>query len=279
MVPAHDPPTPPVPWVTLEAWHILRSRLRLLVCDEGEGIAPALELAKPLVDALDGILTVLGVAPTRAGRDAREALIERAAAAGWTSPRSACGAATRRADRARGARGAIRLRDRRRWRYRSASRCAAPNLSDELLPRIATPLLLVRGRPRRFERILICTAVGEPGKADIRAGGWLARRLNATVTLLHVMTPGRTMPALVHGHLTRGVATLRELEVQGRPSLREAATPLEGVLAELRHEPYDLIVTGAPPPFARAATRGVAITPMIMRQAGCSILVVPAGTW
>ena len=39
------------------------------------------------------------------------------------------------------------------------------------------PLIAARGRPRKLERILICTAIGEPGKADVRAGGWLARRL------------------------------------------------------------------------------------------------------
>jgi len=282
VVPAHDPPTPPAPWVTLEAWHILRQPTpRLLVCDEGEGIAPALELAKPLVDALDAIATVLGVSPDARRQDAlREALTERAAAAGLAQP----AIRVRRGDLAE----QIALEEREApydfvivGAGDSDPRPALrhTNLYEELLPRIKTPLLLVRGRPRRFERILICTAVGEPGKADIRAGGWLARRLNATVTLLHVTISGRTMPALVHAHLTRGVATLRELEVKGRPSLREAATPLEGILAELRSEPYDLVVTGAPPPLARTPIRSVSITQAIVRRAGCSILVVPAGTW
>ncbi|HEY2797557.1 MAG TPA: ATP-binding cassette domain-containing protein [Thermoanaerobaculia bacterium] len=282
VVPAHDPPTPPVPWVTLEAWHILRQPTpRLLVCDEGEGIAPALELAKPLVDALDAIPTVLGVSPDARRQDAlREALAERATAAGLEQP----AIRVRRGDLAE----QIALEEREApydfvivGAGDSDPRPALrrTNLSDELLPRITTPLLLVRGRPRRLERILICTAVGEPGKADIRAGGWLARRLNATVTLLHVTIPGRTMPALVHAHLTRGVATLRELEVKGKASLREAATPLEGILAELRSEPYDLVVTGAPPPFARVPIRGFSVTQSIVSQAGCSILVVPTGTW
>ncbi|HEY4229964.1 MAG TPA: ATP-binding cassette domain-containing protein [Thermoanaerobaculia bacterium] len=282
VVAAHDPPTPPAPWVTLEAWHILRQPTpRLLVCDEGEGIAPALELAKPLVDALDAIATVLGVSPDARRQDAlREALTERATAAGLAQPTIR----VRRGDLAE----QIVLEEREApydfvivGAGDSDPRPALrhTNLFDELLPRITTPLLLVRGRPRRLERILICTAVGEPGKADIRAGGWLARRLNATVTLLHVTIPNRTMPALVQAHLTRGVATLRELEVKGRPLLREAATPLEGILAELRSEPYDLVVTGTPPPFARTPIRGASITQTIVRRAGCSILVVPAGTW
>jgi nucleotide-binding universal stress UspA family protein len=153
------------------------------------------------------------------------------------------------------------------------------DIAEELLPRIATSLLLVRGRPRRLERILVCTAVGEPGKGDVRAGGWLARRLGATVTLLHVTVPGRTMPSLIQSHLQRGIATLRELEVTSRSSIREEATPLEGILAELQETPYDLVVIGAPPQFARAPLRGIPITRQVIRAAGCSILVVPAGTW
>jgi sulfate transport system ATP-binding protein len=282
VVPAHDAPPPAKPWVTLEAWHILRQPTpRLLVCDEGEGIAPALELAKTLVDALDAIPSVLGVAEDSRGQDRlREALAARVAQAGLPGA-------------------VIRVRRGNLVEQIASEEREAPydfvivgagdldprpgrrraNIADELLARIATPLLLVRGRPRRPERILICTAVGEPGKADVRAGGWLARRLNATVTLLHVTVPGRTTPPSVQAHLQRGVATLRELEVTSRSSTRDAATPLEGILAELREEPYDLVVIGTPPRGARAPVRGGGVARQVVRQAGCSILVVPAGTW
>jgi sulfate transport system ATP-binding protein len=282
VVPAHDAPPPAKPWVTLEAWHILRQPTpRLLVCDEGEGIAPALELAKQLVEALDAIPTVLGVAADSRGQDRlREALTARAAQAGLEGATIR----VRRGD----AIAQIALEEReapydfimagagdldpRQNRRRTS-------FAEELLPRIATSLLLVRGRPRRPERILICTAVGEPGKADVRAGGWLARRLGASVTLLHVTVPNRTAASLARSHLQRGIATLRELEVTSNASIREAETPLEGILAELRSEPYDLVVIGAPPPFARAPLRSIPVTQQVLRQAGCSILVVPAGTW
>ncbi|MEP6994871.1 MAG: ABC transporter ATP-binding protein, partial [Acidobacteriota bacterium] len=84
VVPAHDPAPPAKPWVTLEAWHILRQPTpRLLVCDDGEGIAPALDLAKPLVEALDAIPMILGVAADSREQDRlREALAQRAAAVG-----------------------------------------------------------------------------------------------------------------------------------------------------------------------------------------------------
>ncbi|MEP6995971.1 MAG: universal stress protein, partial [Acidobacteriota bacterium] len=153
------------------------------------------------------------------------------------------------------------------------------SVAEELLPRIGTSLLLVRGRPRRPERILICTAVGEPGKADIRAGGWLARRLGASATLLHVVIPNRTAVSVARSHLQRGIATLRELEVVSNASIREAETPLGGILAELRAENYDLVVIGAPPRYARAPLRGTPVTLQVLRQAGCSILVVAPDTW
>src|SRR5262249_10297362 len=157
------------------------------------------------------IPTVLGVAPDARRQDAlREALTERAGAAGLES-------ATVRVRR--GDLGAQIALEEREAPYDFVivgagdldPRLRRTSVAEELLPRMTTPLLLVRGRPRRIERILICTAVGEPGKADIRAGGWLARRLGASATLLHVTIPGRTMPGLAQAHLTRGVATLREL--------------------------------------------------------------------
>ena len=39
---------------------------------------------------------------------------------------------------------------------------------------------------------------------------------------------------------------------------------------------YDLVVIGSPP-LARAPVRGASVTQMVVRHAGCSILVVPAG--
>ena len=102
----------------------------------------------------------------------------------------------------------------------------------ELLESLAAPLLVAQGEPATFRRILICTAVGEPGKADVRVGGWLARRLGAEVTLLHVLPEGAGAAPWVNAHLNAGLATLRALEVPGRSTLRPARTPLQGILAE-----------------------------------------------
>ncbi len=278
-VPAHAESPPERPWVLLEAWHILRQPTpRLLVCDEGSGLAPALELARPLLEALDGVATVLGVAADPRKQDTlREALAARAAQAGLTDPTIR----VRRGDPAE----QIALEQREspydfvivgagevesRWGRRQS-----PGIGEQLAARIGTPLLLARGRPRRPERVLICTAVGEPGKSDVRAGGWLARRLGATATLLHVMRPDRTPLPFVHSHLERGVATLRELEVTGRISIRQAESPIDGILAEIREHPYDMIVVGTSPHSARTEH----VTRQVLRSCGCSVLVVPQESW
>jgi ABC-type Fe3+/spermidine/putrescine transport system ATPase subunit len=275
-VPAHAEAPPEKPWIVLEAWHILRQPTpRLLVCDEGSGLAPALELAQPLVDSLDAVVTVVGVAPDARRQDPlREALAARAAGAGLDvasvrvrrgDPAAEIAAEQRESPYDFVIVGAGEMESRR-------GRGQSPGVGEELAARIATPLILARGRPRRLERILICTAVGEPGKADVRAGGWLARRLGATVTLLHITRPGYTPLPLVRQHLERGVATLRELGVTGQFSVREADNAIEGILAELRGRPHDLVVVGA----SAGAER---VTRQVLRQCGCSVLVVPHGSW
>ena len=272
-IPAHVDPPSSRPWVVLEKWHILRQPTpRLLVCDEGAGLSAALELAPPLVEALDAVATVLGIAPDARGQDAlRETLARRAGEAGLIE----AAIRVRRGDAAEqianetreapydfvvaGAGELASMRGRR----------SSPSFAEELAAQTTIPLLLARGRPRRIQRILICTAVGEPGKTDVRAGGWLARRLGAAVTLLHVTHPDRTPLPFARAHLERGIATLRELGVRSRFSVRQDETPLGGILAELRAEPYDLLVVGA----------GGTITRQALREAGCSILVVPEGSW
>jgi ABC-type Fe3+/spermidine/putrescine transport system ATPase subunit len=283
-VPAHADPAPRKPWVTLEEWHILRQPTpRLLVCDEGEGLAPALEFALPLLSALNGVATVLGVASDTRKQDAlRDSLGARVAAAGLNE----ASVRVRRGELLEQI-----LLEQREAPYdfvvtgagevaslRGRARKRSPDLAEELALSTSIPFLAVRGRPRRFEKVLICTAIGEPGKADVRAGGWLARRMNATTTLLHVSRPGKTTP-FADAHLERGVSTVRELGVTGRWALRESEDPVEGILAFLRENPHDLVVVGAPPIGRRLPLRGDTITVRVLRECGISILVVPEGSW
>jgi sulfate transport system ATP-binding protein len=149
---------------------------------------------------------------------------------------------------------------------------------DGALTSLSTPLLAVQGEPESFRRILICTAVGEPGKADVRIGGWLARRLGAEVTLLHVLTDGGGGgPApWVKAHLDAGLATLRALEVTAHTTLRPARAAVPGILDEAKEGGYDLIVLGR---HAASRLGGRArrhdFTFDILTGSGKSVLIVP----
>jgi sulfate transport system ATP-binding protein len=284
-VPADGRPVPPQPWVVLENWHILRQPTpRLLICDAGDGPAPALQIARPLLEALDGVATVVGVAGSSGDQDSlRDALARRADEAGLTGTpvRTRYGDPAEQIalEQAEAPYDFLVLGEAetppRGGRRRTAG------LVEELIERVATPILLVRGQPVRPQRILICTAAGEPGKADVRVGGWLARRLGATVTLLHISPKGRPLALFARTHLERGVATLRELEVASRFSIREADSASEGIFAELAKEPHDLVVVGGPARGGRSAflRGGDTATRQVLRQCSCSVLVVPEGSW
>jgi ABC-type Fe3+/spermidine/putrescine transport system ATPase subunit/nucleotide-binding universal stress UspA family protein len=284
LVTADGRPVARQPWVVLENWHILRQPTpRLLVCDAGDGPASALAITPPLLAALNGAATVLGVAGSAGDQEAlRATLARRAGEAGLAGApviaRIGDPAAQIALEQSEAGYDFLVLGEpettARGGRRRNAG------LAEELLERVSTPILLARGQPRSPKRILICTAVGEPGKADVRAGGWLARRLGATVTLLYVSPEGRALMPLVRAHLDRGIATLRELEVSGRPSIREADSAIDGILAELEKEPHDLVVVGGPARGARSLfQRGESVTQQVLRRCGCSVLVVPEGSW
>ena len=254
-------------WVSLRGWHILAPpQPRLLVCDlPDEGSPAPFGLVRSLLGPLSATATVLA-----ATRDAdevealRAALAERAA-----SPEIE--PVVRRGDPVEEilAEQAQTLYD---FLILQVPKDGSAEVMEGLLRSLGTPLLAVPGDSEPFRRILICTAVGEPGKADVRVGGWLARRLGAEVTLMHVLI-GRDEPApWVKAHLDAGLATLRALEVSSRPVLRKAPTASQGILAEARERGYDLIVLGRP---GRASRRpGLAL--QILAEAGKPVLIVPA---
>jgi len=118
--------------------------------------------------------------------------------------------------------------------------------------------------------------VGEPGKADVRIGGWLARRLGAEVTLLHVLVDGGDPAPWVKAHLDAGLATLRALEVTAHTTLRPARAAVPGILDEAKEGGYDLIVLGrhaASRIGARARRQDFTFD--VLTGSGKSVLIVP----
>jgi len=273
VLPAGADASGPEVWVSLRGWHILAPpEPRLLVCDLPEEGSPA---PFPLVRVLEGPLgarvSVLGVTESADGVEPlRSSLAERALAEGLADVETVA----RRGDAA----GEVAA-EQRQSLYDFVILRSTPGgeeILGSLLDGLTTPLLAVQGEPAAFSRILICTAVGEPGKADVRVGGWLARRLGAEVTLLHVLPEGGTGPApWVKAHLDAGLATLRALEVPSRSALRPARGATAGILAEAAEGGHDLIVLGRHARRPGERSRRYDFTLQILAESGKSVLIVP----
>ena len=125
-------------------------------------------------------------------------------------------------------------------------------LAERLLSGGAHNLLLALAAPvQAIERVLICVAIGEPGKADVSFAGRLARHLGAEVTILTVL------PEAEQGRPTAGAdrflascaRTLARQGVAASTRIRFGA-PREQILLERAEGRHDLLVLGAPLPRA-----------------------------
>jgi sulfate/thiosulfate transport system ATP-binding protein len=124
-------------------------------------------------------------------------------------------------------------------------------------------------------RILICTAAGEPGKRDVTFGGRVARLLGADVTVLHVLPPPADRArerARAERHLREAQASLTALGVRSQVDLQEGI-PVEQMLATAVD--YDLLVIGAPNPPAPQQLAWPELTRQLVAGAACPVLVVP----
>ena len=159
--------------------------------------------------------------------------------------------------------------------------------AERVARQAAAPVLLVQGEGEAVERILACTAGGEPGLAAVRLAGRVAHLIGARVTVLHVMSqlvgspvPARAGPLQVMPQ-TPAPASCEEPEAQVRDLdataeelmrgdtwegslLREALSiltemdvpgearvrhglVLDEIVDETREGDYDLVVVGSQP--------------------------------
>lgn len=266
-------------WVSLRAWQILQPPVpQLLVYDEGVGISDPLAVASILAEKLGAAVTWLGVADGEEAAATMDPVMRsRAAEVGL-------------------AQAVLRLRhgdpaeqillEQAESLYAclvvppGESSASPPGQAvgavvRDLLERCQIPVLVARGACESIERVLICTAAGEPGKADVRVGGWFARRLGAAVTLLYV-TPSEDPPApLVRWHLDRAAATVRALDVSCEIRTRAASSPAKGILAEIETGGYDLIVVGGHGPQSRSVFGLDDVTRTVVAGSSRPVLVVP----
>jgi sulfate transport system ATP-binding protein len=265
-------------WVTLRGWHILTPpQPRLLLYDTAAEPYTPLALAQNLSQHLDASVTTLGVA---ADSDASETLSD----------------TLKRRQQETGLKAELRIRQGNPLEQIANEQAetlyemlilAAGSQSDgrlnELVQQVlermnaawAAPVLVVKGDRTTITHILICTAAGEPGKSDVRAGGRLARRLRATATLLYVTREREGPSERACAHLERATATLRALDVASTIRTRPAATPVEGILAEAHAGNYDLIVIGSHGPVARSVFGRDDVALQVVAKADRPVLVVP----
>ena len=267
-------------WVSLRDWHVLASPpSRLLVYDTPGGDTAPLALARSLAERLRAAITVLGVA-RHAGAMAplRAALEDRRREHGISQAE----VKVRLGNRAQQI--AVEQQEhfyellvlsagRGTHARRYPGRRRPGSLLAGVLAQPQTPVLAVKGAREAPQRFLICTAAGEPGKSDVRVGGWLARRLDAAVTLLHVTS--RLPRPLVSGHLDHAASTLRGLDVPADVLVRPAASPVEGIVEAARTGGHDLTVVGSHGPQSRSATGRDDVTLQVIARSADAVLVVP----
>ena len=149
-------------------------------------------------------------------------------------------------------------------------------LAERLLGGGAHNLLLTRAVPvQAIERVLICVAIGEPGKADVSFAGRLARHLGAEVTILTVLPDGERggTAAGAERFLASCARTLARLGVAASTRTR-FGTPREQILLERAEGRHDLLVVGAPLPRAGGHIDLGGLMARLVRESEVPVLIV-----
>jgi nucleotide-binding universal stress UspA family protein len=157
--------------------------------------------------------------------------------------------------------------------------------AERIARQASAPVLLVQGDSEAVDRILACTAGGEPGLAAIELAGRVARLTGAPVTVLHVMSqlvgspvpahagPLQVMPQtpapsevpdarvrdleataeqLMSGdtwegaHLREALGILTGMDVPGEARVRHGLV-VDEIVAETCEGDYSLVVVGSQP--------------------------------
>jgi sulfate transport system ATP-binding protein len=155
-------------------------------------------------------------------------------------------------------------------------------LAERLLRGGAHNLLLVPGQaPPAVERLLICVAIGEPGKADVSFAGRLARHLGAEVTILTVLAEHERQRQQ-HAAQRFLASCARTLALQGVAATTRTrfGAPREQILLELSEGAYRLLVVGAPLPAGAGGAAGAGridlggLMARLLRESEVPVLIV-----
>jgi nucleotide-binding universal stress UspA family protein len=165
----------------------------------------------------------------------------------------------------------------------------------KIIESVEPPVLVVIGERSALRRILLCTGGTEQADATVNFAGEIARRVNASVVLLHVLAEPPAMYVNLIKSEEDATQMLESSSKLGR-SLRHQKELLEKlgvpcevhlqhglVLDELLHElqrtDYDLVVSGSSPAHDRLRTYIMGnVTREIVNRAELPVLVVRSGT-
>ncbi|MCI0391066.1 MAG: ATP-binding cassette domain-containing protein [Acidobacteria bacterium] len=257
VVPEVEPIAESELWVGLRGWHFLqRPNPQILVFDAGIGSIAPLAVARRMADQMKASVTVLGVTNDQDFIQTLSSTIQqRQCEVGLTQTelRVHYGHPAEQIAIARNEElyDLIILAPRHR---RSVVLDLQPRLVSGIVRKVINstevPVLVAKGERSRFAKLLISTTPDEQEKRTVRIGGWLARRLGASVTLLYIATEGKEPGHLVRANLERAESTLRALDVPVEVLIRQDQTTARGVLAEAKAGDYDLIVIGRREPIS-----------------------------
>jgi sulfate/thiosulfate transport system ATP-binding protein len=274
-------------WVGLGSWTILSAPgSHLLVCDSGGGSTTPLAITSFIAERLRARTTVLAVAEKPDEAEALQLkLSQRTQAAGL--PDAALRVRFGNAAEQIATEQAASL-------YEMLVMAARPRSKTPRLPVLESraltrqigktlmtvlrhsdvPVLIAKGDRTQIERVMICTAAGEPGKSDVREGGRLARRLGAKVTLVYVNLGTGDVSPLTRSHLDRAAATLKANDVEADLRIRSAPSAIAGILSEAREGNHDLVVIGAHGPRTRIRFNDVML--QVLATVDQHVMVVPS---
>jgi sulfate/thiosulfate transport system ATP-binding protein len=135
-------------------------------------------------------------------------------------------------------------------------------------------LLFVNPGAALPRRILVCIAVGEPGKEDVSFAERLAWRLAAQVTVLTVLPgPSQEPPPHVRRFLDAAARALGRRGVEVTTRVRHG-TPRREILAEIAEGEHQLLVMGAPVPPRGHPFAIFGLVERLLADKPCPVLVV-----
>jgi len=164
---------------------------------------------------------------------------------------------------------------------RGVARLLLGSVALHVTGRVPASVLVVKGRAGDFRRFLVCSSAGPVSEHAIRFAGRLARALEASVTLLHVISQLPLakgvvlddLEASVGVHLSQMLDLLAAEGVVTRAVVRHGLVRDE-IIAEAQEGQYDLLVTGAHVTPGLNARLVDDLSADILLAANCPVLIV-----